>query len=216
LTNIASTSKTYVVVDAGAVEPLTQLLRHENPDVREQAAWCLGNIAGDKQEFRDLLLHHGIIEPLLLNLTQPATLSLLNNVIWTVSNLCRGKPSPDMAYLEPIIAPLHQILLQQTSVDVMVDAVWALSYLSDGPNDRIERVMQSGVTSRLVEFLSDKSSPLLTPTIRCLGNFVTGSDVQTQAVVDAGIINYLGDLLDHPRVSVSINGTPKLPVPACT
>lgn len=202
LTNIASTSKTHVVVEGGAVEPLIQLLRHENPDVREQAAWCLGNIAGDKQEFRDFLLHSGIIEPLLLNMAQPASVSLLNNVTWTVSNLCRGKPSPDLAYVEPLIAPLHQLLLQQTPTDVMVDAVWALSYISDGPNERIECVMKTGVTSKLVEFLGDLSSPLLTPTIRCLGNFVTGSDVQTQAVVDAGIIEYLNDLLEHPRVSV--------------
>lgn len=201
LTNIASTTKTRVVVEAGAVEPLIQLLRHENPDVRDQAAWCLGNIAGDKQEYRDLLLYSGVIEPLYLNLTQPASMPLLGNVTWTVSNLCRGKPAPDMSYLESIISPLHQILLQPTSVEVMVDAVWALSYLSDGPNDRIERVMTTGVTTKLVEFLNDKSSPLLTPTIRCLGNFVTGSDVQTQAVVDAGIIQHLHDLLEHPRVS---------------
>ncbi len=202
LTNIASTSMTHVVVDAGAVEPLIQLLRNQNPDVREQAAWCLGNIAGDKQEFRDLLLFSGIIEPLLLNLTDPATSSLLGNVTWTLSNLCRGKPAPDMAYLTPVLAPLRDLLYKNVSVDVMVDAVWAFSYLSDGPNDRIEQVMQTaGVTSKLVEFLGDKSSPLLTPTIRCLGNFVTGSDMQTQAVVDAGIVNHLSELLDHSRVS---------------
>lgn len=202
LTNIASTPKTHVVVDAGAVEPLIQLLRHQNPDVREQAAWCLGNIAGDKQEFRDLLLISGIVDPLLLNLIDPATPSLLGNVTWTLSNLCRGKPAPDMAYLAPILAPLRDVLYKNVPVEVMVDAVWAFSYLSDGPNDRIEQVMQTaGVTSKLVEFLGDKSSPLLTPTIRCLGNFVTGSDLQTQAVVDAGIINHLSDLLENSRVS---------------
>lgn len=206
LTNIASTPKTHVIVDAGAVEPLIQLLRHENPDVREQAAWCLGNIAGDKQEFRDLLLFNGIVEPLLLNMMEPATSSLLGNVTWTVSNLCRGKPAPEMAFLAPVLAPLRDLLYKSIPVDIMVDAVWAFSYLSDGPNDRIEQVMQTaGLTSRLMEFLSDKSSPLLTPTIRCLGNFVTGSDLQTQAVLDAGMVKHLSDLLEHPRVSPFAN-----------
>lgn len=202
LTNVASTTKTHVVVEAGAIEPLIQLMRHENPDVREQAAWCLGNIAGDKQEFRDLLLFNGIVEPLLLNMKQPASISLLNNVTWTLSNLCRGKPAPDMLYLAPAINPLVDLLHNtDVTVEVKVDTVWALSYLSDGPNDRIEQVMQTGVTSKLVEYLSDMKSPLLTPTIRCLGNFVTGSDFQTQAVVDAGIVKHLGALLDHPKVS---------------
>lgn len=64
LTNIASTTRTYVVVDAGAVPPLIQLLKHTNADVREQASWCLGNIAGDNKDYRDLLLQQGIVEPL--------------------------------------------------------------------------------------------------------------------------------------------------------
>ena len=56
LTNIASTSKTGAVVEGGGVPPLIQLLRHENADVREQAAWCLGNIAGYSIEYRNLVL----------------------------------------------------------------------------------------------------------------------------------------------------------------
>jgi importin subunit alpha-6/7 len=201
LTNVASTSKTSAVVEAAGIEPLVALLRHENPDVREQAAWCLGNIAGDTTEYRDLLLYHGIVEPLMLNITQPANMSLLNNVIWTVSNLCRGKPTPDMMYLAPLLAPLGEVLFRPVSMDVLVDAVWALSYLSDGPNHRIEQVMRTGITSKLIEFLSDTKSPLITPTLRCLGNFVTGSDSQTQAVLDAGIVQCLHGLLEHPKVS---------------
>ncbi len=47
LTNIASTTKTKIVVEHGAVPALVRNLRHHNPDLREQCAWCLGNIAGD-------------------------------------------------------------------------------------------------------------------------------------------------------------------------
>jgi hypothetical protein len=64
LTNIASTSRTNVLVEAGAVHHLIQLLQHEVADVREQSAWCLGNIAGDNKDFRDQLLHEGILNPL--------------------------------------------------------------------------------------------------------------------------------------------------------
>ena len=64
LTNIASTSRTSVVVESGAVRPLIALLKHDNADVREQSAWCLGNIAGDNKDFRDHLLGEGILQPM--------------------------------------------------------------------------------------------------------------------------------------------------------
>jgi importin subunit alpha-1 len=127
-------------------------------------------------------------------------MSLLNNVTWVVSNICRGKPAPDMALVGPAIEPLVGLLHKEVSTDILIDAVWALSYLSDGANERIERVMRSGVTTKLVEFLGNKSSALLTPTIRCLGNFATGSDIQTDMVLEAGILQHLAELLDSPKV----------------
>jgi hypothetical protein len=64
LSNIASSLKTNVVVEAGAVLPLIRLLKHKVADIREQSAWCLGKIAGDNKDFRDQLLHEGILHPL--------------------------------------------------------------------------------------------------------------------------------------------------------
>jgi importin subunit alpha-1 len=46
LTNIASTEHTSVLINYGAVPHLVKLLTSPIPEVREQSAWCLGNIAG--------------------------------------------------------------------------------------------------------------------------------------------------------------------------
>ena len=64
LTNIASTQYTEEVVTCGAVPDLARLLLSGNADVREQSAWCLGNIAGDRPDFRDVVLDAGALEPL--------------------------------------------------------------------------------------------------------------------------------------------------------
>ena len=56
--------------------------------------WALGNIAGDGPEFRDLLLNHGIMSPVLAILDSDVRLK--KNAAFTLSNLCRGKdPLPD-------------------------------------------------------------------------------------------------------------------------
>ena len=80
-------------------------------------------------------------------------LSLKRNAVWTLSNLCRGKsPPPDFAQVSPCL-PLLARLLTDADGEVLADACWALGYLSDGPNNKIQAVIDAGVCPRLAELL---------------------------------------------------------------
>lgn len=80
-------------------------------------------------------------------------LSLKRNAVWTLSNLCRGRnPQPEFAKVSPCL-PLLARLLDDTDTEVLADACWALGYLSDGPNHRIQAVLEMNILDRLVMFL---------------------------------------------------------------
>ncbi|XP_077575870.1 importin subunit alpha-8 [Stigmatopora nigra] len=209
LTNIASGTSwhTQQVVENGAIPCFISLLASPHLHISEQAVWALGNIAGDGPVYRDVLIEYKVIPALLRRVSPDTPVGYLRNLTWTLSNLCRNKnPFPPLSAVHQVLPTLVQFL-HHNDKDILSDACWAISYLTDGDNDRIEIVVSSGIVNRLVELMGHKELNVMTPALRAIGNIVSGSDLQTQAAIDAGVLGMLPQLMRHPKGNVQKEAT---------
>ena len=77
--------------------PLGKLLNHPLGSIRTQAAWAIGNIIGDREGYRDLVLEAGFL-PFILNiwngegLDETSRKESFRISLWIVDNMCRYKP----------------------------------------------------------------------------------------------------------------------------
>ena len=64
-------------------------------------------------------------------------------------------------------------------------------------------VVDAGTVPNLVKMLASSEISIVTPALRALGNVVTGSDNQTNSVIQHGGLPVICSLLSHSKVCKS-------------
>lgn len=205
LTNIASGSadQTQAVVESGVVPLFVQLLGSSDTCLQEQAVWALANIAGDRPEYRDGCISVGTVEALARIVESSSSVQMTRLAVWGISNMCRGRPSPDFEKLSPCLPCISKAMIASSDTEVLADASWALSYLTDNPSrHNILTILSHINLNRIIALLGHPSSSVHTPVLRVIGNLVSGDSDVTRSVVDSGALQQLKILILSNKKSV--------------
>jgi len=208
ITNLASGAtgeQMKQIFGSGATPVLVMLLESPDNEVKEQAIWALGNMSADWAEARDHTLKAGAIYPLIRIIEEAISegnLSQVKNGTWALSNLCRGKPLPAYNMTKDAMPVLARVIMTQDDADILADAIWPLTFLSDG-SDRIQGILDTGVVPFLAKLLDHSSLVVMMPSIRTIGNLLTGTSEQTNFVMAVpGMMEGISRLLAHKKRAI--------------
>ena len=125
LTNLALGDHAATTMLYPALPYVVHLVAPENPQLADQAAWCLGNIAGDCDECRARVVMAGAVDPIVavLRINSPPA-SLLQTMGFTLCNLLRGRTFVGDFVAKGLTALVLRLLTPNQPLEVIVEMCW--------------------------------------------------------------------------------------------
>ena len=194
VTNMATGAKSdidYVIENKG-IDFLLCYIPNDNKEIVHQTVWGLANIAGESPYYRDLILNYNVLVPILDYFQQEMDLPIIKTMVWFVCNICRGHPLVNYQLIKPVVDYLEHLLKFCGDVDILLDFLWAISYISEINTEALEDLANSGLINNLVQNYFntiESNNKLVIPFLRILANMVAGEETSTWFVINLGILD---------------------------
>lgn len=198
---LCGTSKqTSTVLKSGCIATLVELVNSDKSwNIKGQAIWALGNIAGDSPIFRDKVLEAGGMTAILTHLKEDF-LAYMRNASWALSNCVRGKPLPHASYILQLVPYILSHLSAETDSEIRIDLLWALSYITEQNSDSVE--IDQCTCDKLVLLLNQETVSFIQPALRVIGNLISLSDAYTALFAGSGLLDKIPPLLGHSKKNI--------------
>lgn len=187
----------YKIILHGGLEALIQCAMTTDGETQDQVFWTLGNIALDCTLCQAEVRRSSAIPVMIEILVSPTFIlsQWKRNLVWAMAQIFRGGIDTLNNFL--LHAALRGLcfLLYLSDTEVQINAAWAIAYMADHNLNgaQIDAVLDTpGLLNRLILLL--KGARTMRAALRALGNIVVGNDIQTQEVLNAGLIPNLMDL----------------------
>ncbi|KAJ2786690.1 hypothetical protein GGI15_001318 [Coemansia interrupta] len=188
LTNIAAFDGVSGEEVRVAVPYLVGLLGSGNAEVRNQAAWALGNVAAEGEQAREHLFAGGAL-PLLVEMLGVQDAELMQTACFALSNMAR-RPSSffDLLFAQHVPQTLaRQLERFKDDQACVAELAWVCAYLAAASSaEQLDLLLACGAIDLILRYTTENTDcgpQALLPIIRTLGNIAAGTDSQTHALV---------------------------------
>uniref|UniRef100_A0AC34F7L2 Importin subunit alpha n=1 Tax=Panagrolaimus sp. ES5 TaxID=591445 RepID=A0AC34F7L2_9BILA len=185
------------VVKAGSITPLIDLIASSDNGVAEVSSLTLGHIIAQNTTYRDQCLKTGIVKAFAKRMNEKASVNLLRNITYAVAHILRDKDFSNPKEVATLLLPGLVKLVQHEDVEVLQETLTAIAYLTYG--NLIGMVKKTGIAEKALSLLNHKDPEVQYAAIDVLGNISSGTDEDTQYILDLGALPLMEKFLNHPN-----------------
>eukprot|EP00826_Nyctotherus_ovalis_P065520 TRINITY_DN9635_c0_g1_i1.p1 TRINITY_DN9635_c0_g1~~TRINITY_DN9635_c0_g1_i1.p1 ORF type:complete len:519 (-),score=145.95 TRINITY_DN9635_c0_g1_i1:145-1701(-) len=195
--------KIYPLVKKNGIEVLGAILANPNSNeyIKEDAAWALGNIAGESSDLRDAVLKSSAIPSLVQIILEDPKFPLLKSCSWCLCMICKDCSRELVPFALPAFKAIAHLMKKDTNASILIDISWTLYYLVDDKEEQNATVIQLGLVPDLLRLLS-KQKEIALRCIQVIGMLSASKTEEVQTIIDAKGLTVLKDLLSSANASI--------------
>eukprot|EP00039_Didymoeca_costata_P030006 m.27508 g.27508 ORF g.27508 m.27508 type:complete len:495 (-) comp7902_c0_seq2:155-1639(-) len=205
VSNIAASIPEHTQAAMVTAPMLVVMLENSSQLLQDQAAWALGNMAGDGPECRDAILAHGVSSHI-IRLIGSSSVNVMKASAFLLSNLIRGVGADTSVFLSMGILTIIMEAFKREDLDgaAIAELYWCLVYLTANNISAVTVLLENSclqyATQHVVYATTNNDLQCVSPLLRVLGNIASGPDEFVNAMLSQeGLMPALVVFLQSPQ-----------------
>eukprot|EP00602_Paraphysomonas_sp_CaronLab_P002860 CAMPEP_0185028398 /NCGR_PEP_ID=MMETSP1103-20130426/14054_1 /TAXON_ID=36769 /ORGANISM="Paraphysomonas bandaiensis, Strain Caron Lab Isolate" /LENGTH=1026 /DNA_ID=CAMNT_0027562797 /DNA_START=160 /DNA_END=3237 /DNA_ORIENTATION=- len=190
------------LVDISNLAPLLATMLHQtDPEVLSHTCWALSHLCdGPPTHLRTMLNSMPTLCARLVELLSHRSWKIVKPALRTIGNIVCAEDDVDYTEIVTEAGAVQSLcgLVSHSNRDIQKEACWTLSNIAAGTVCQIQRVIDSGIMSQIVEIAR---APDTDHEVRSEASWVVlnasscGSDKQIEQLIETGSVGVLNDML---------------------
>ena len=182
---------------------LIEFLRYADEHLLQHSLWLIGNVTADIHFARVYIAKSGVITKLASLLNDFSTTDeLKEKIVWTLCNLYRGKLGEHFYEFIEVINPIIKYLMGCFDHKEIKECLYVIFKLTSSTGVILSKFISVEVFKLLVKIMNEYDYSIKFYCVRIIANLLSGNDVQTQTLINEGIIELYRGLIEDDDVGI--------------